>query len=76
MKARTDAERRKRQANKTARVMTISMILDSRGTISIKEAKRIAEKLGVCQRTVYRDIRVIRKARELLATYGAELMYH
>lgn len=76
MKARTDAERRRRQAGKTARIMTISAILDSRETISIEEAKRIAEKLGVCQRTVYRDILVIRESRELLATYGAELMYH
>ena len=51
MKTRTDTERRKRQASKTARVMAVASILD----------------------TIYRDIGVIRMAREKLLDYASRV---
>lgn len=70
MKTRTDTERRQRQAIKYARIVALSKILDTRETIPVDEAKQIADALRVSQRTIYRDIGVIREARTVLVSYA------
>lgn len=73
MKERTEIERRNRQASKTARVMVIASILDTRDNVHMEEINRIAKLLGASQRTVYRDIKVIRLARKILVDYARKL---
>lgn len=67
IKKRTETERRKRQAARYARILAVANLLDLDQGVSVEDAERIANGLGVCSRTVYRDVAVIRIAKELLA---------
>jgi hypothetical protein len=66
IKKRTDAERRRRQAEKYARILLVDDMLKVTGDALSEEAiLAVSEKLHVSTRTVWRDISAIRAARKL-----------
>lgn len=68
-KPRGDADRRKRQALRYARIIAVSRLLETGNDVSEDQAKRIGDELGVCSRTIYRDIAVIREANKMLSRF-------
>lgn len=59
----SDPERRNNQAIRWARRIAIyEYAKNNPGEIAVKTADELAEKLGVSQRTFYRDIKAIRAA--------------
>ncbi len=73
MRTRTEADRRKRQAAKYARIVALTKILNAKENLSTSEARSVADALGVSERTIYRDIGVIREVRGMLAGYGTKI---
>jgi len=65
-KPRTESDRAERQARVHARIILVSRLMRPDGSIPTVEVDAIASRIGVSQRSVYRSIRVVRLARELI----------
>lgn len=63
---KTDVERREQQANHFIRIILVHNKTSHLETVSVEVADEIAKELGCSQRTVWRDVKVLRGAYEKL----------
>lgn len=65
----TDAERRVRQGQRLMRFVRVHRMSRRLGHVSTAEkARRISHVLGVCERTIYRDMQILRTLYDNLKT--------
>lgn len=70
---RSDKERRERQAMRYARVIAVAKFMKGQTELPVEQAELLAAKLNVSSRTIYRDVGVIRRAKEILEAMGASI---
>lgn len=63
-----DSVKRRRQEDKLVRVLRVHKITHRKLPLSKADAQEIATKLGVCTRTLYRDLAALKKLYDVLGT--------
>lgn len=68
IKGKSEIERRRQQAKRDARIVVLSRLIDAHGEgPGVTEVRKFAKTLGVNERTVYRDIGVIKEAQKIIS---------
>lgn len=66
---KTDPQRRRKQAEKFARIVLLHRKTQGSGGMSVEECDRIANEIGVSSRTVWRDMATLTLAYEMIGSH-------